>query len=217
MWVIFTIDASRELVGTEVSEGLSSVQQPLRLDDNDTFQTSEPFLVLERIQAIAYHISIAPPRLVPLVNPPSVSMSALTTLEVEKNTKCTAKHLQGPPPDIICELLQVKIDLSKDSPLNLAMKGGDYFIFRSQLTQRTTSKCSGLDENEDDYLDIVQGSLKTLIALAAVSLLQLWIDNGASDDTQVFYKARDILMSLESTDSACLFGKCRTDLVWPMV
>lgn len=105
MWVIFTVDASRELVGPEVSEGLSSVQRPLLLDDNDTFQTSSPFLVLERIQAIAYHMSLAPLKLVPSVNAPSVSVSASTTCEVETNTKCTAKPLRGPPPVFIRELL----------------------------------------------------------------------------------------------------------------
>ena len=31
------------------------------------------------------------------------------------------------------------------------------------------------DKNENDYLEIVQGSLHTLIRVAAVCLLQLWI------------------------------------------
>ena len=56
----------------------------------------------------------------------------------------------------------------------------------------------------------MQDSLKSLIALATVSLLQLWIDDRASDDTQAFYKARDILMSLESI-TTMRDQKCRPD------
>ena len=155
-------------------------------------------------------MSLSPPQWVASVNPLSVSMSTSTTSYVEKDIQCTAKPLQGPPLDFIPELLQIAVDISGDSALTRVIKGPEYYRFRSRLTTRTITQTSGLDENEDDYLHIVEGSLNTLIPLAAVTLLQLWINDGASDDTQAIYKAKDILLSLDSM-TTMRDPKCRPD------
>ena len=176
------------------------MSRPTLLDDNDTFDTSKPFLVSERLDVLAYHMSLAP-SLWEKFDPPSVSAIKSTTDYVEHDDKCTAKPLQGPPPNFIHELLQVTIDIRQDSLLRLAMKDSpNYFSFRSCLTARTMPYHSISNQNERD---IVNGSLHTLIPLAAVLLLQLWIHDGASNDTQAFHMARDILMRLGRSTSTC--------------
>ena len=167
--------------------------RPTLLDDNDTFDTSKPFLVSECLDVLAYHMSLAP-SLWEKFDPPSVSAIKSTTDYIEHNDHCTINPLQGPPPNFIDELLKVTIDIRQDSPLRLAMKDSPhYFSFRSCLTARTMPHHSISNQNGRD---IVNGSLHTLIPLAAVLLLQLWIHDGASNDTQAFHMAHDILICL---------------------
>jgi hypothetical protein len=152
---------------------------------------SKPFLVLERLDTLAYHMSLGPLPWEKYVNPPSV-VSKYTTEYIKHNDQCTTKPLQGPPLDFIHELLHITIDFRQDSPLRLAVKDSpDYFSFCSCLTTNTLPHHP--ISNQNDYLRIMH----TLISLAVVLLLQLWIHNGASNDTQVFHMAHDILMCLQ--------------------
>jgi hypothetical protein len=184
--------------------------RPTLLDDNDTFVISKPFFVSERLDALAYHMSLSP-------SPsekcdPEGHLNKSTTEYVE-HEECTAKPLHGPPPNFINELLRVAIDFRENSPLSLAMTQKDscnYFSFRRCLTARTMPYSSIASHTEIDYHRIVDASLHTLIPLAAVLLLQLWIHDGASNDTHAFHMARDTLMHLSwgtyASDSANHFA-----------
>ena len=170
------------------------MSRPVSLDENDAFDMRKPFLVSERLEALAYHMSLAPSPWEEYVYYPSDSVNKSTTEYVEHADRCTAKPLQGPPPDLINELLGVTIDFRQDSPLNFALKDSyRYHSFRGCLT----APHYPISDQIESYTHIVDSSLHTLIPLAVVLLLQLWIHDGAAnDDTQAFHTARDILMSL---------------------
>lgn len=181
-------------------------RRPTLLDDNDIFDMSRPFLVSERLDALAYHMSFSPALSEKCVDPQSCLANKFTTEYVEHDDQCTPKPLYGPPPDFIHELLRVTIDLRQDSPLRLAMIQRDscsYFFFRSYLTAKTMPYSPIAGHSKSDYPHIVGGSLHTLIPLASVLLLQLWIHDGASDDTQAFHMACDTLMHLGWSTSTC--------------
>ncbi len=118
--------------GTPAPTLLDSHEQPRPplLDKNDTFDiVSKPFLVLGRLDALAYHMSIASPQWQESVDLPSVSVSNTTTEFVEEDKQCTTKPLQGPPLDFIHEVMGISIDFSTDSLLVLAMKKIDAIRF----------------------------------------------------------------------------------------
>lgn len=186
--------------------------RPLRpplLDINEGFDISKPFQLSERLDALAYHMALVSPRWEKSVNTPSCSKSRTTLEYVEKDRQCTARPLRGPPPSIIQEFLPVTIDLSNGSPLTLSMENSPYYSScRAELSKKTMPTHPLPDENENSYLGIVQGSLSTLISLAAVSLLQLWISDGDSIDIEAFEGARDVLLSLHfdtiTRDAGCI-------------
>jgi hypothetical protein len=177
--------------------------RPALLDDNEAFDMSKPFLVSERLDALAYHMSLTP-LWERCVESPSTTENKSTNY-VEHDDQYTTKPLQGPPLDFIHELLQVTIDFGEDSLLTLALKDScSYYSLRSCLTAKTMPHPHHFISDEDNCFRIVDSSLHTLIPLAAVSLLQLWIHDGASNDARAFHTARDILMYLRrSTAVPC--------------
>ncbi len=66
------------------------------------------------------------------------------------------------------------------------------------------------DKNENNYLEIVQGLLHTLIRVTVVCLLQLWIQDGDSNDTQASDSALRILLNLECS-MVTNHSKCQPD------
>ena len=171
------------------------MSRPTSLDDNDAFDIERSFLVSERLEALAYHMSLAPTPWEEYVYHPGVSANKSTTEYVEHANNCTAKPLEGPPPDLIRELLQLTIDFRRDSTLNSALKDSRiYHSFRGCLTAPNYP----VPNQNENYMLIVNGSLYTLVPLAAVILIQLWIHDGVDNETQAFHTARDILMGLGS-------------------
>ena len=154
-------------------------------------------------------MAMASPRWEKSVDPPNASISKSTTDYVENDLTCTAKLLQGPPPAFIQSLLRIEINVSEHSPLMLAIeKSENYFSIRSSLSKKTMPNRRVPEKNENDYAGIVEGSLQTLVPLAALILLQFWLQDGDSNDLAAFDSARSILMSLDTSsvirDTECM-------------
>lgn len=176
------------------------------LTTDDRFDISVPFTVGDRVKSLAYQMAIAPPHSDQPPKRPSVSSSRSTTETVENELTCTARPLQGPPPEFILELLEVAIDLTPSSPLTLAIKEYDssrLYALRGDLTKPTMPHLSTQDMDEDDYLPIVVGSLTNLLPVTALLLLQLWMCNGADQtDPVAFQEALGILLYLGQSTAA---------------
>ena len=191
-----------------------TLPRPAFLNGNDAFNISKPFSVGDRLEALAYQMSVAPPQANELVMPPSVSASKSTTYMVEKDHKCTVRPLRAPPPDFIQEILPMEIDLTPSSPLTIAIEGSDLsrlFTIRGRITMPTMPRESTPDRDENDYLPIVTGALANMVTLAAILLLQQWIHDGANHtDPDAFHRAVGILIYL-GPSSVIKDNDCKPD------
>jgi len=127
-----------------------SFKRPTFLNNNDAFDILKPFRVTDRLETLAFLMSIEPPQLDEPAKPPSVSSSKFTTFIVEKDHGCTVLPLQGPPPEFIQELLPLEIDFTPSSPLSLAItKSNPSCLFHlcGQIT-KPTMPCGPISDRD---------------------------------------------------------------------
>jgi hypothetical protein len=176
------------------------------------FDISRKFLVSERLDSLAYYMASAAPDWIHSGDPPTVSKSRCTNEFV--TTDCTVKRLLGPAEDCTKEILDLSIDFRPDSPLSRALTGSSTILayFRNCIISNAIPPQinSFSDTCEDDYFKIVEGSLQALVPLAALSILQLWIQDGNHVDKAAFQIAIQTLIRLEATEVA-RDSKCKPD------
>jgi hypothetical protein len=199
---------------TVLHSKLTDMQQPAHLDENSTFRISEPFQVSERLDCVAYHMALGAPYWVKSTQAPKASKSKSTAKFVNVDNEISIKRLHTPPMDTIREILDIEIDLTSGSPLNKVLEVNHSSIFRhrrstmvvNHISQRTHLPFPELNEN--DYAQIVEGSLKNVVPLVVFLILQLWICDKVDPDSQEFRNAIAILMCLDSSsvirDEECI-------------
>jgi hypothetical protein len=187
---------------------------PQFLDARGDFDISREFLVSERLDSLSYYMASAAPYWTHSSEPPTVSKSRSTNQLVMTESDCTAKRLLGPAEDCTQKILNLSLDFRPDSPLQQALTGPSDILRYFRHCIISTSMQPQInpfpDRCEDDYFKIVACSLQALVPLSALSILQLWINDGYKVNPDAFHNAIQTLIRLEVTEVARDL-KCKPD------